>query len=107
VLDSYRTASSNGTLPLYWINTAIMALFVEEVIFRGFLYQGWSHSLGTTGTILLTSILFGSMHLYYGWAGTFLCICGGLMLGWLRWRSGSVLVPMLMHFGQNLSAMVQ
>jgi len=104
----YRAALANGTLPLFWFNLLIVGPVGEEIVFRGFLYQGWSQSrLGTIGTILLTSVLFGLMHWTYSWIGIFSIFYFGLLVGWLRWRSGSLLVPMLVHFVCNLLFLIE
>jgi membrane protease YdiL (CAAX protease family) len=49
------------------------------------------------GTIVLSSVIFALMHYQYTWYGQ--CEVGlfALMAGWLRWRSGSLVPPMLLH----------
>lgn len=45
------------------IAVVFCAPLLEETLFRGFLFRGWQHSkLGTSGTIILTSILFVLIH---------------------------------------------
>ncbi len=106
-VETYRNALNDGALPLFWLTTVIVGPMAEEIVFRGFLYRGWSHSiLGISGTIALTSILFALMHLQYSWVGIFSCFCSGLLYGWVRHHSGTILIPMLLHFVDNLSATI-
>jgi membrane protease YdiL (CAAX protease family) len=105
MITAYRTA---GFLPLLWLALVVAAPLSEEFLFRGFLFAGWSHSpLGWRGATVLISLLWTVLHLQYGlyeWAQIFV---GGLALGWARRRSGSVLVPMMMHSLMNLIATVE
>ena len=79
----------------------IAAPIVEESIFRGFFWRGWDASslLGARGTWLLSSLVFAAYHipkvigtdpLQAGFV-LFDDLLLGLLLGWLRWRSGSTL----------------
>jgi uncharacterized protein len=107
-LSSYRDASINGTLPLLWFSWLVVGPIGEEIAFRGFLYQGWSQSrLGTIGTILLMSVLFALMHWTYTWISIFAVFYFALLVGWMRWRSESLFVPMLLHFVYNLLFVIE
>jgi membrane protease YdiL (CAAX protease family) len=98
----YQQASIAGTLSWLWFSIALAAPIVEEIIFRGFLYQGWSASpLGPMKTILLSSLIFGLIHIQYSWYGILSCLFFGLLMGWLRFRSGSIYPSMLMHASNN------
>jgi membrane protease YdiL (CAAX protease family) len=74
----------------------------EELIFRGFLYRTLAASrLGVAGAIVLSSLLWASLHVDKTWLGlveTFFC---GLLYGWLRWRTGSTAVTMAVHCLNN------
>lgn len=84
----------------------IAAPVSEELVFRGFLFRGWAASrLGPAGAVLLTSALWAAVHTQYD-PPILAAIFGfGLLLGWLRHRSGSVLLPMLLHGLHNLAAL--
>lgn len=111
----YRSAQSAGVpvwLPLLltWPGD-IAAPLVEESIFRGFLWRGWEASrLGVRGTWLLTSLVFTAYHIEKV-IGTgpfnigFVLVQDlllGLLLGWLRWRSGSTFISMAAHLIYNI-----
>ncbi|QDT05830.1 ABC-2 family transporter protein [Rubripirellula lacrimiformis] len=91
-----------------WLLLATLAAtpaIIEELCFRGFLFSSLRKVLSPWKTILLTSLLFGLFHVLTGNAllierfipSTLL----GLVLGWIAYRSGSVLPGMAMHFVHN------
>ena len=87
----------------------ICAPIIEEIFFRGFLFKGWSHSpLGATGSILLTSVLFVLIH-----AGqydlTILAMLSvlALILGFARYKTNSIYIPIYLHFLNNLYSSVE
>jgi ABC-2 type transport system permease protein/sodium transport system permease protein len=90
-------------LPLGLI-LATMALvpgIFEELAFRGFLFASLRHVLTSDRTVLVSALVFGLFHevLTPGrfLASTFL----GLVLGWVRLRSGSVVPCMVVHVIHN------
>jgi membrane protease YdiL (CAAX protease family) len=52
----------------------------------------------------LTSLIWAAIHLQYDWYGQTMIFLGGILLGCARWRTGSVLLPMLLHGLMNLVA---
>ncbi|TWU47873.1 ABC transporter permease subunit/CPBP intramembrane protease [Rubripirellula reticaptiva] len=78
---------------------------IEELCFRGFLFSSFRRVMKPWQTITLTALLFGLFHVLTGNAllierfvpSTLL----GLLLGWIAYRSGSVLPGMVMHFVHN------
>jgi CAAX protease family protein len=85
-----------------------MALFVicimpgiwEEVAFRGLVQGTLQRSLGVRGGIVLSAILFAIIHQNIISAPILLLM--GLLLGWIRHRSGSLYPGMVVHFTHNL-----
>ncbi|WP_241292494.1 CPBP family intramembrane glutamic endopeptidase [Microbulbifer celer] len=84
------------------------APLLEELVFRGYLFRAWRHSrLGFSGTLLLTSILFALLHAgQYHWIQLSFIFVLALILGVAREKSGSVLLPMLLHLLNNLTSAV-
>lgn len=84
------------------------APLLEELVFRGYLFRAWRHTrLGFSGTLLLTSVLFTLLHWgQYSLAQLSFVFTLALILGFAREKSGSVLLPMLLHLGNNLAAAV-
>jgi membrane protease YdiL (CAAX protease family) len=47
------------------------------------------------------------MHVQYDWFTLGQIFCIGLLLGWLRWASGSTLLTIVLHILANLTATIQ
>ena len=104
----YQDARDSGTLALLLFAAVVAAPVGEEIVFRGFLFRGWSASrLGVTGTIVLTSAIWAAIHVQYDWFGIMQVFCLGLLFGWVRWRSGSTVLTILMHAVTNLAATIE
>jgi membrane protease YdiL (CAAX protease family) len=109
VVGLYQTARESGTLWLTLVAVIIIAApITEEFLFRGFLLRGWARSrLGVVGAVVLTSVIWAAMHIQYDWLGI-AEICGlGLLFGWLRHHSGSLITTLAMHAVYSAAAMIQ
>jgi len=108
VQELYATGRVSGLLWLVLLAVIVAAPVGEELMFRGFLFRGWAASrLGVPGTIVLTSALWAGDALQYD-AVTMGEIFGlGLLLGYLRARSGSSLPTIVAHSAYGLAAMIQ
>ncbi|HNQ73444.1 MAG TPA: type II CAAX endopeptidase family protein [Verrucomicrobiota bacterium] len=105
MLDIYRSAQFK---PLLWLGIVLFGPVAEEVIFRGFLFRGWQQScLGSWGTILLTSLLWASIHLQYDAYGIATIFAYDIFLGWVRLHTGSMLLCIGLHSALNLIATIQ
>jgi uncharacterized protein len=104
-VDTYRSARAAGLLPLFWFALVIAAPIAEEIVFRGFLFRGWVRSeRAVLPGIVLISVLFAAIHTQYDWFGVLQVFFMGLLFGFVRWRSGSTLLTILMHLLANLWA---
>ena len=75
---------------------------MEEICFRGFLYRTFQHSkLGDAGAILITTILWTSIHLPIAPLGIVDLLGAGMILGIMRWKTGSVVPSMIAHCINN------
>jgi uncharacterized protein len=100
---TYQRAVAGHYLPLLWLSTALGAPVAEEILFRGFIYRGLSQTrLRALGAVLLTSATFAVIHQQYQVDGVAAIFLLGLLLGWLRKRTGSTIVPMFVHAIHNL-----
>jgi len=90
-----------------WLLTAfgvLVAPFVEEMFFRGFLYPVLARRLPLAAAVLLTALAFTSIHgpqLANHWAPLLLLFTVSLAFTLARALTGSVAVPFLMHVGYN------
>ena len=106
--DVLESARADSALWLLVIAFCVAAPVTEEFFARGFLYRGWSESfLGVPGAILLSSIVWTALHLQYDrfFFGEVFSI--GLLLGYLRYRSNSTWLTIILHGLNNFAAVVQ
>ena len=70
--------------------TVLLGPIVEELVYRGVMWQACRRLMGPWWSILVTSVAFA---IYHGperiadFPGLFV---GGVVFGWLRYRSGSL-----------------
>jgi membrane protease YdiL (CAAX protease family) len=89
---------------LFGVLGVLVAPLVEETIFRGFLYPVIARRLGIAAGIAVTGTLFGLMHaaqLWGGWGQIALLIVVGVVLTWVRARTGTVAASYFVHLGYN------
>ena len=81
----------------------VFAPFVEEVFFRGFLFQGFRQKYGWISAMLLSSAIFAAAHLdLASLIPTFIL---GLLLAYLFHRSNSIWPGIILHFLVNGSSL--
>lgn len=102
-LDSLRF-STRGFSIAQWLAFMAWGAFLgpalEEVVFRGFLFQGIARAWGVRWGMVVSALLFSIGHAY-GLAGT-LAIAGyGLIFAWLYHRTGSLVLVALTHCLHN------
>jgi membrane protease YdiL (CAAX protease family) len=101
MVDVYKTS----WLPLLLLAIVVVAPVFEETMFRGFFYKGVACSpLGPVAAVLLSSALFAILHSQYDWYGVLCVAIIGLYLGWVRYKTGSVLLTIVLHGIGNLYA---
>jgi ABC-2 type transport system permease protein/sodium transport system permease protein len=95
-------------LPLGWllVSMAIAPGVFEELFFRGYLFRALrANTRSARATIGVSALLFGAFHVVAGLglaperflSSTLL----GVVLGWVCWRTGSVLPGILLHVCHN------
>lgn len=95
--------------PLVFISGAVLAPFAEEWIFRGVLWK-WlgGEGFGRAGVLVtlgMTSLAFGLWHLPFSPSPVWAHALFGVLMGLLRWRTGSVLAGTLLHACANAVAL--
>jgi membrane protease YdiL (CAAX protease family) len=107
-LEAYRTAQLTGSLPWLWIALVVVAPLGEEILFRGFLYRGWLQwAPDPWSVIVVISAIWSLLHIQYDWFGMLQVFVTGMLFGWLRWRSGSTILVILMHALLNLEGTME
>jgi membrane protease YdiL (CAAX protease family) len=85
---------------------------VEEWFFRGVIQQGLVARLGARGGVVLTALYFALGHGAPGlsagaWAGVVAqSFAFGLVFGFARHKTGSILASLLLHVGVNLAGVL-
>ena len=97
------------TVVLFSIFAVAIGPLCEELAFRGFLMPLLIRSLGSVAGIVLTGLLFGSLHApEYGWSWkhAVLIATAGSIFGWVRYRTGSTAAATFMHSSYNLTQLI-
>ncbi|MCI0620382.1 MAG: CPBP family intramembrane metalloprotease [Acidobacteria bacterium] len=82
----------------------VVAPFVEEVIFRGFLYPVVERGLGKTLAVVVTALLFSGVHvtqLWGSWPAIVLITVVGFTLSVVRARTDALLPSFIIHLSYN------
>lgn len=101
--DIYQSAGS-----VFWLGFAIVVVvpIYEEMIFRGILWQATAEQFVNkrTGAIfasIIIGLLFTVVHIQYDMIEMLMIFVLALILGYARYRSGSLLLPIAMHMLKN------
>jgi membrane protease YdiL (CAAX protease family) len=81
-----------------------LAPFVEEVIFRGFIYPVVERSVGKVLAVVSTALLFTGVHvsqLWGSWVGIVLILAVGLTLSIARAKTDSLVPSFVIHVSYN------
>jgi membrane protease YdiL (CAAX protease family) len=105
--DTFTSARRDGWLAPLLVAVVLVGPIGEETMFRGFLYRGWVRPGFVVTPILLITLMWSAMHMQYDWFGVTQVFLVGLVLGWLRWRSGSSLLTIVLHILVNLEASIE
>ena len=105
MVDAYKTAYF---LPALLFAIIVVAPIFEEILFRGFLFQGIRYSrLGPMGAIGITSFFWAIIHLQYDIYGIATIFVLGLLLGTVRLKTDSIYLLIVMHSLASLAATVE
>ncbi|MCY4172428.1 MAG: type II CAAX endopeptidase family protein [Bacteroidetes bacterium] len=91
--------SGGGNFGLNLLLVAVTPAVFEEVFFRGFLQRRAERAMGIVGGILFTGILFGLFHLRLTQVIPLAVL--GCYFAYLTWSTGSLLIPIILHFLNN------
>jgi uncharacterized protein len=104
-INAYKTSMWP---PLLFFAVVVIGPAFEEIFFRGFLFEGFRNSrIKIVGTIILTSLLWTTLHIQYDFYGMITIFVLGIIIGIVRFRTNSLWSCLLIHFLVNLTAMIQ
>ncbi|WGD56157.1 type II CAAX endopeptidase family protein [Bradyrhizobium sp. CB1650] len=105
--DLLKSGRDKGAAVLLLLAFSVAAPMSEEVLARGFLYRGWSASfLRAPGAITLSSLVWTVVHLQYDMYFLAEVFTIGVWFGYMRYRSGSLWLTIVLHALNNLTAVV-
>jgi membrane protease YdiL (CAAX protease family) len=105
--DTYASARRDGWLVPLLLAVVVIGPIGEEIMFRGFLYRGWVRPGFLVTPVIVLTLLWSAMHIQYDWFGISQVFLTGLVLGWLRWLSGSTALTIVLHMLVNLEATIE
>jgi len=82
----------------------IVGPMVEEILFRGLIYGALEKRLRVSGAFVISSFLFALVHLQVVYFIPIFCL--GMVLGWARWKTNSLGLPILIHILNNGIALI-
>ena len=90
----------------YWGYLAIglLAPFAEEIVFRGAILRSLLASMKPWTAIVISALFFSIVHMNP--AQMPFAFLAGLLLGWMYWRTGSILPGMAYHWANNSAAYI-
>jgi membrane protease YdiL (CAAX protease family) len=106
----FNTDTVGDQLFLIFLSLVVLPPIVEEVVVRGFLFTGLRTKLKFLSAAILSSSLFGLAHLLGGENGTAIWIATidtfilGMVLAYLREKTGSLWPPIGLHALKNFVA---
>lgn len=89
---------------LLMVVSVVFAPFLEETIFRGYIYPALARPFGITASVLITGTIFGLMHapqLWGGWLQIALLVLVGILFTYARAATHTVVTGYLLHVSYN------
>jgi uncharacterized protein len=107
ILAIHRSAQADGSLIWLWLAIVIAAPISEEVLFRGFMFRGFVRApRDAVPSIVLISLIWSLQHIQYDLLDITEIFVLGLLLGLVRWRTGSTTLTILLHAINNLVGLI-
>ena len=109
VVTEWQLEMFTATNPvMLWLSLIVFTPIFEETLFRGFLFEGFRHSrIGVIGAVILTAFLWAISHVQYDTYGIAQIFVLGIVLGIVRFKTGSLWSTISMHALINLIATVE
>jgi membrane protease YdiL (CAAX protease family) len=111
-LNAYVEKTYGNLLKANNIFEAVLIVFVvavipalsEEAMFRGFIQRSFEFKMKPFYAALLTAVFFGANH--FNPYGLIPLIILGLYFGYAAYMSGSIIIPIILHFLNNFTAVM-
>ncbi len=95
IFDFFMSILAGGSIFASLVIVSLIAPFTEEFFFRGIILKGFLENYKVSTALIVSSFLFAFFHLNpWQFFGAFF---GGLVLGWIYYRTGNLLLSLLLH----------
>jgi len=102
-----KVYDSTTNFPMLWFAVIVAAPFFEEILFRGYLFEGIKRTFaGSIGAVLITSSTWAIIHLQYQAYEIFTIFIIGVVMAVAKLKTNSLYVPIAMHMLMNLTASI-
>ncbi len=93
------------TSPSYYliIGSLLVAPILEELVFRGIIFEGLQNKYSPKVAILISALIFSLFHISIPMLPHSLIM--GIFLGWVYFKTGSIMNTILLHSITNLSVL--
>ncbi|PRQ06256.1 type II CAAX endopeptidase family protein [Enhygromyxa salina] len=92
------------SLPFLLLTWSLQPAVIEELAFRGIVFERLSAVVEPRAAIIVAAIAFTTLHMAVLSAVFLMCL--GLLAGWLRWKSGSMYPSIALHLLHNAVVVV-
>jgi len=100
----YSSGDELKNIPLELIDHALIPAVAEELLFKGVVFTGLKKRYSQRTAIIISALLFSAVHLSP--VRIIPLFLSSLCTFWLYLRTGSILLPIIEHFMNNLFATV-
>jgi len=95
--------SSIASIILSFITVCLLAPVIEELVYRGVLFSLLKKlRFNDTLLIFVSTLLFTAVHSHYDTADLIFVFVVGVLLGYARFKTKGLLLPIAIHFTANL-----
>jgi len=101
IVDLFAREKNSVFLFYASVFTAVIGPFVEELFFRGFMYNAARKTFGVAWAMVLTSAIFAGLHADI--VGFLPIMALGMLLAYLYERTGTLVASITVHFTHNLA----
>ena len=84
---------------MQFLSVGFVAPVAEELLFRGFIFGTLKKEMPPWVAILISAVIFGVAHMTP--LGIIYATGLGILMGWLTWRTGSVVPSLFFHMAYN------
>jgi membrane protease YdiL (CAAX protease family) len=102
--DMFETMMVKQIFIISVILIGIVPAFIEEMLFRGVLLNGFKRNYSEKKAILISAMLFGIIHLNPWQFVTAFII--GVIMAWIYIKTESIILCIYMHFFNNIMSII-